>query len=35
MREEQALAAGALPGDITDQDVLDYLLTALTPWLER
>ena len=35
MREEQVLAAGALPGKITDQDVLDYLLTALTPWLER
>ncbi|MGE0393625.1 MAG: hypothetical protein AB7I25_01035 [Vicinamibacterales bacterium] len=35
MREEQALAEGALPSTITDQDVLDYLLSALTPWLER
>jgi len=35
MREEQALADGALPNVISDQDVLDYLLSALTPWLER
>jgi phosphoglycolate phosphatase-like HAD superfamily hydrolase len=35
VREEHALADGALPDTITDQDVIDYLLTALTPWLER
>lgn len=35
VREEQVLADGALPNAITDQDVLDYLLAALTPWLER
>jgi hypothetical protein len=29
------LVDGALPNVISDQDVLDYLLSALTPWLER
>jgi len=35
VREEQVLADGALPNLISDQDVLDYLLAALSPWLER
>ena len=35
VREEQVLADGASPDTISDQDVLDYLLAALTPWIER
>ena len=33
--EERPLKAGAAPGDLTDTDVLDFLVSALEPWLER
>jgi hypothetical protein len=32
---ERAIKAGAPPQSITDEDVLAFLLEALTPWLER
>ena len=35
VREERVLAGGASPVAITDQQVLAFLLDALTPWLER
>jgi hypothetical protein len=31
----QPIGAGARPADLTDEDVLEYLATALEPWLER
>lgn len=34
-REERPLVDSVSPDAITDQDVLDFLLGALTPWLER
>jgi len=33
--EERALKPGASPDAISDEDVLEFLLTALEPWLER
>ena len=33
--EERPLKPGASPNAITDEDVLDFLLAALEPWLER
>lgn len=33
--EEHPLKAGATPEAITQDDVLDFLLKALEPWLER
>jgi len=33
--EERPVKAGASPQAITGEDVLDFLLAALTPWLER
>lgn len=35
VREERVLADGASPVAITDEQVLAFLLDALTPWLER
>jgi len=32
---ERPLKPGAPPQAITDEDVLAFLLEALTPWLER
>jgi hypothetical protein len=32
---ERAITPGAPPQSITDEDVLAFLLEALTPWLER
>lgn len=34
-REERPLVDSVSPAAITEQDVLDFLLGALTPWLER
>ena len=33
--EEKPIKPGASPEMLTDQDVLDFLLHALEPWLER
>ena len=33
--EEHPLKTGAGPQDLTDADVLDFLVNALEPWLER
>jgi len=33
--EERPVKAGAAPDAITEEDVLEFLLTALEPWLER
>lgn len=33
--EERPVKAGAAPDAITEDDVLDFLMTALAPWLER
>jgi hypothetical protein len=33
--EEQPLKPGTPPESVTEEDVLDFLLGALTPWLER
>jgi hypothetical protein len=33
--EERPVKAGASPEALTDQDVLDFLLSALEPWFER
>lgn len=33
--EERPLKAGASPESLTEEDVLDFLVTALEPWLER
>jgi hypothetical protein len=33
--EERPVKAGASPQAITDEDVLEFLLKALEPWLER
>ncbi len=33
--EERPIKPGAAPDAITDDDVLEFLLTALEPWLER
>jgi hypothetical protein len=35
IREERPVVEGASPDAISDQDVLDFLLGALAPWLER
>lgn len=29
------IKAGAFPSDVTEEDVLDFLLRAVEPWLER
>jgi hypothetical protein len=33
--QERPLKAGAPPETLTEQDVLDFLLSALDPWFER
>jgi hypothetical protein len=33
--EERPIKAGAAPDTLTEEDVLDYLVSALEPWLER
>ena len=33
--DERPIKAGAAPQDLTDADVLQFLITALEPWLER
>jgi hypothetical protein len=33
--DERPIKAGAAPQDLTDADVLQFLVTALEPWLER
>jgi hypothetical protein len=33
--EERPVKAGAAPDAITEDDVLEFLMTALGPWLER
>ena len=33
--EERPVKRGAAPGAITEDDVLEFLLNALEPWLER
>lgn len=33
--EERPLKAGASPGDISEEEVLEFLLAALEPWLQR
>jgi hypothetical protein len=33
--EERPIKAGAAPDTLTDEDVLEFLLDALEPWLER
>jgi hypothetical protein len=33
--EERPVKPGAAPDAITEDDVLEFLLTALEPWLER
>ena len=33
--EAMPIKPGASPADITEEDVLDFLLRALEPWLER
>ena len=33
--EERPIKPGALPGAITDEDLLTFLLDALEPWLEK
>jgi hypothetical protein len=33
--DERPLKTGASPNDITEEDVLEFLLKALEPWLER
>ncbi len=35
LNEERAVKPGAAPGDISEQELLDFLLGALAPWLER
>jgi hypothetical protein len=33
--ETQAIKPGARPDEVTEEDVLEFLLRALEPWLER
>ena len=35
LEEERAIRAGATPQDLSDADVLAFLVEALEPWLER
>ena len=35
MAHERAIKPGASPQAITDEDVLDFLMSSLEPWLER
>jgi len=35
LTDEQPIKPGAMPDAITDQDVLDFLMTAIEPWLQR
>ncbi len=35
LEEERPIQPGASPGAITDADLLEFLLDALEPWLER
>ena len=35
IEDERPIKAGAAPQDLSDNDVLAFLVTALEPWLER
>jgi hypothetical protein len=35
LEEERPLKPGGAPEDLSDEDVLSFLLNALAPWLER
>ena len=35
LEEERPLKQGSLPSSITEDDVLEFLLDVLAPWLER
>ena len=35
LEDERPIKAGAAPQDLTDNDVLSFLVAALEPWLER
>jgi hypothetical protein len=35
LEDERPIKAGAAPQDLTDADVLSFLVAALEPWLER
>jgi hypothetical protein len=35
LEEERPIKAGAAPQDLSDTDVLAFLVGALEPWLER
>jgi hypothetical protein len=35
LEDERPIRAGALPQDLSDADVLAFLVSALEPWLER
>ena len=35
LEEERPIKAGASPDRLTEDDVLEFLVTALEPWLER
>jgi hypothetical protein len=35
VEEERPIKAGASPDQLTEEDVLEFLATALEPWLER
>ncbi len=35
IEEERPVKRGALPDQVTEQDLLDFFATALEPWLER
>jgi hypothetical protein len=35
VEEEQPVKAGAAPDELTEEDVLEFLVHALEPWLER
>ena len=35
VEEERPVKPGASPGELTEDDVLEFLVSALEPWLER
>jgi hypothetical protein len=35
IEEERPVKRGALPDQVSEQDLLDFFATALEPWLER
>ena len=35
LEEERPIRAGATPDQLSENDVLEFLVTALEPWLER